>query len=58
MKVLIMTNGEYGNLEWYQERKEGFDQIICVDGGAGWARNWVFYQIGLWEIWTPSVVMT
>ncbi|HHW28078.1 MAG TPA: thiamine diphosphokinase [Syntrophomonadaceae bacterium] len=47
MKVLIMTNGEYGNLEWYQERKEGFDQIICVDGGAGWARklgilpNWI-----------------
>jgi len=39
MKVLIMTNGEYGDLEWYQERKEGFDQIICVDGGAGWARK-------------------
>ena len=47
MKVLIMTNGEYGDLEWYQEHKEGFEQIICVDGGTGWARklgilpNWV-----------------
>ncbi len=47
MKVLIMTNGEYGELEWYQRHKEGYDQIICVDGGTGWARklgilpNWV-----------------
>lgn len=47
MKLLIMTNGEYGDLDWYQDRKDGFDQVICVDGGAGCARklgitpNWV-----------------
>ncbi|HBG22414.1 MAG TPA: thiamine diphosphokinase [Peptococcaceae bacterium] len=47
MKVLVMTNGEYGNLDWYKKRKAGFEQVICVDGGAGWARklgitpNWV-----------------
>ncbi|MDD2556489.1 MAG: thiamine diphosphokinase [Eubacteriales bacterium] len=47
MKVLVMTNGEYGNLDWYKKRKDGFEQVICVDGGAGWAKklgitpNWV-----------------
>lgn len=47
MKILIMTNGEYGRLEWYAKHKEEFEQVICVDGGAGWARklgitpNWV-----------------
>ena len=47
MKILIMTNGEYGRLEWYTEHKGEFDQVICVDGGAGWARklgitpNWI-----------------
>ncbi|MGB4503626.1 MAG: thiamine diphosphokinase [Syntrophaceticus sp.] len=47
MKILIMTNGEYGRLEWYAEHKGEFEQVICVDGGAGWARklgitpNWV-----------------
>ncbi|MDD4783772.1 MAG: thiamine diphosphokinase [Syntrophaceticus sp.] len=47
MKVLVLTNGEYGNLDWYKERKDGFEKVICVDGGAGWAKklgitpNWV-----------------
>jgi thiamine pyrophosphokinase len=39
MKLLIMTNGDYGDLEWYQEHKKGFDKVICVDGGAVWARK-------------------
>jgi thiamine pyrophosphokinase len=39
MKILIMTNGEYGRLEWYTENKEEFDRLLCVDGGAAWARK-------------------
>jgi len=39
MKVLIMTNGDYGDLEWYQEHKDGFDEIICVDGATSFARE-------------------
>jgi len=39
MKILIMTNGEYGRLEWYTGKEKDFDQLICVDGGAGGARK-------------------
>ncbi len=39
MKFLIMTNGEYSDLDWYREQQAaGFDRIICADGGAGRAR--------------------
>ena len=47
MKFLIMTNGEYGDPDWYHGQSGQFDRIICVDGGAGRARdlditpNWV-----------------
>lgn len=39
MKFLIMTNGEYGDPDWYRRQTGEFDRIICVDGGAGRART-------------------
>jgi thiamine pyrophosphokinase len=38
LRYLIMTNGEYGELEWYRRQSGSFDRIICVDGAARWAR--------------------
>lgn len=38
MNYLILTNGFYGNLEWYRRQLNNFDRIICVDGGASQAR--------------------
>lgn len=38
MKYLIMTNGEYGEPNWYRRQSGNFDRIICVDGAAGMAR--------------------
>lgn len=38
MHFLIMTNGEYGEPDWYRRQSGSFDRIICVDGGAGQAR--------------------
>ncbi|MGD0153539.1 MAG: thiamine diphosphokinase [Thermacetogeniaceae bacterium] len=37
MKFLIMTNGDYGSLDWYRGQKERFDRVIGVDGGASQA---------------------
>ncbi|MGB9791965.1 MAG: thiamine diphosphokinase [Thermacetogeniaceae bacterium] len=39
MKFLIMANGEYGDSAWYRGRWQGFDKIICADGGAAAARR-------------------
>jgi thiamine pyrophosphokinase len=47
MKCLIMANGEYGALDWYRGRAQGYDRVIAADGGAGQALrlgvvpNWV-----------------
>lgn len=47
VKFLIMTNGSYGDLNWYREQQtDSFDRIICVDGGAGRAR-----ALGLIPAW-------
>jgi thiamine pyrophosphokinase len=34
MNCLIMSNGDYGRLDWYLGRVESFDRVIGVDGGA------------------------
>lgn len=35
MKVLIMTNGDYGDdFSWYRSLAARFDRIYCVDGAA------------------------
>ena len=34
MRFLLMANGEYGELSWYRPFKDGFDRIICIDGGT------------------------
>jgi thiamine pyrophosphokinase len=39
MHCLIMTNGDYGCYPWYLESYQGFDRIICVDGGLDHART-------------------
>jgi len=57
MKVLIMTNGDYGDLEWYQEHKDGFDEIICVDGATSFARELGIVPDWVVGIWTPSMMM-
>jgi thiamine pyrophosphokinase len=47
MKCLIVANGEYGDLDWYRQRGQGYDRVIAADGGAGLALkldivpNWV-----------------
>ncbi|MDD4237051.1 MAG: thiamine diphosphokinase [Desulfotomaculaceae bacterium] len=38
MQFLIMTNGEYGEPDWYHRQLDNFDRIICVDGAARRAR--------------------
>lgn len=37
MNFLIMSNGNYGSMDWYPGRAERFDRVIGVDGGAGQA---------------------
>lgn len=39
MKFLVITNGEYGDLDWYKGRAGCFDRVVCVDGGAKRARE-------------------
>jgi thiamine pyrophosphokinase len=39
LKYLIITNGDYGDPDWYRRHSGSFDRIICVDGGAGRART-------------------
>jgi thiamine pyrophosphokinase len=34
-----MANGDYGDQNWYRERGNSFDWVICADGGANWART-------------------
>jgi len=37
LRFLLMANGDYGDLEWYRQFKDGFERIICIDGGTTWA---------------------
>ncbi len=39
MEFLILTNGEYSDMDWYRGKVDRFDRVICVDGGAGRARE-------------------
>jgi thiamine pyrophosphokinase len=41
MKFLVITNGTYGDLDWYRSRikADKFEKKIVVDGGAGRARE-------------------
>ncbi len=39
MRCLLMVNGDYGDCAWYRQYKDGFDRVICVDGGTDWARR-------------------
>lgn len=50
MKAIIFTNGEYKNLEFYQNLLEKTNEpyIICADGGANYAR-----KLGI----TPNVIL-
>ena len=34
MKCLIMSNGDYGSLDWYNGQAKRFNRVIGVDGGA------------------------
>lgn len=42
MKCILMTNGYYGDLTYYEKLVKGNDCIICADGGANYA-----YKMGL-----------
>lgn len=48
MKVIIMANGQYGNLDFYAGKFSGEESILCADGGANYA-----YALG----WQPSVIV-
>ncbi|MGE5397322.1 MAG: thiamine diphosphokinase [Chitinophagales bacterium] len=39
MNTLILCNGSYGSLDWYTNKAEAYDFIICVDGAAAVARK-------------------
>jgi thiamine pyrophosphokinase len=39
MKYLVITNGSYGDLDWYRDRARHFRKTVCADGGAGRARE-------------------
>ncbi len=39
MCTLIMSNGEYGNSDWYQQQKDKYRYILCTDGAAAKARE-------------------
>jgi thiamine pyrophosphokinase len=41
MRVIIFTNGEYKNKDFYEEylREFNADYLICADGGANYARE-------------------
>ncbi|NLJ75883.1 MAG: thiamine diphosphokinase [Peptococcaceae bacterium] len=39
MRYLIITNGTYGDLDWYRPRVNKFKKRIVVDGGARRARE-------------------
>ena len=39
MKYLVITNGTYGDLDWYRSRINKFAKKIAVDGGARRARE-------------------
>lgn len=39
MKYLVITNGTYGELDWYRRRISKFKRKIVVDGGARRARE-------------------
>ncbi|HOO38334.1 MAG TPA: thiamine diphosphokinase [Deltaproteobacteria bacterium] len=34
MKMLILSNGDYGEPAWYRNQASGFSRIICADGAA------------------------
>lgn len=38
MNGLLLLNGEYGELGWYQNRAKDYQQIICADGGGNYAQ--------------------
>lgn len=38
MNGLLMTNGDYGDLTWYQNRTQDDQWVICADGGSNHAR--------------------
>ena len=46
MKYLVITNGAYGDLDWYRGRINKFKKKIVVDGGAHRAR-----QLGIIPDW-------
>jgi thiamine pyrophosphokinase len=37
LRFLLMANGDYGDITWYQQLKDDFDRVIGVDGGTVWA---------------------
>ena len=39
MSSLIMSNGEYGDPDWYGLQKKNFRHILCTDGAAAKARE-------------------
>jgi thiamine pyrophosphokinase len=39
MKYLVITNGSFGDLDWYRRRVGQFKRTVCADGGAGRARE-------------------
>jgi thiamine pyrophosphokinase len=34
MKILILSNGDYGEPAWYRNQSSGYSRIICADGAA------------------------
>ncbi len=39
MKCIVLANGEYGDLKFYENVFKGCDIILCADGGANYAHR-------------------
>lgn len=48
MQFIIMGNGQYGGLDFYDGKFTGTEIILCADGGANYA-----YKLG----WQPSAIV-
>ncbi|MDD2554104.1 MAG: thiamine diphosphokinase [Desulfotomaculaceae bacterium] len=46
MKYLVITNGSFGDLDWYRRRTGQFKKTVCADGGARYAR-----ELGIMPDW-------
>lgn len=48
MRIIVMANGQYDDLDFYKSKFSGAESILCADGGANYA-----YDLG----WRPAAII-